>query len=155
MKQIRVRFEPDSSLDHIEVVVRAAQEDEAVLALMNDLWSSEQKYLSVSDDSGKICRIPESGIISVSVTGKTVSVLTEKGSYRTKQSLQYLEEHLNPQDFIRISRHELVNLRMVRRFDFTLTGTLRLELAGGFETWASRRCIPAIRKRLSGGNKTC
>ena len=28
MKQIRVRFEPDSSLDHIEVVVRAAQEDE-------------------------------------------------------------------------------------------------------------------------------
>ena len=45
---------------------------------------------------------------------------------------------------------EIVNLDKVLRYDFTLAGTLRLELTGGIETWASRRCIPVIRKRLQG-----
>ena len=61
-----------------------------------------------------------------------------------------LKSALDAQRFVRISRYELVNLDMVRKFDFTLGGTLRLELAGGMETWASRRCIPAIRARLKG-----
>jgi ribose/xylose/arabinose/galactoside ABC-type transport system permease subunit len=39
---------------------------------------------------------------------------------------------------------------------FTISGTLRLELEGGMETWASRRCIPEIRRRLKGkGASAC
>ena len=61
---------------------------------------------------------------------------------------------LDKKHFLRISRFEIVNLNKVLRYDFTLAGTLRLELAGGIETWASRRCIPAIRKRLLGKEET-
>ena len=49
-----------------------------------------------------------------------------------------------------IKKFQIVNLAKVRRYDFTVAGTLRLELAGGMETWASRRCIPEIRRRLKG-----
>ena len=77
-------------------------------------------------------------------------IITGDGSWYTRQTLQSLENMLDKNHFLRISRFEIVNLNKVLRYDFTLAGTLRLELAGGIETWASRRCIPAIRKRLLG-----
>ena len=55
---------------------------------------------------------------------------------------------MNPSMFLRISRYEIVNLRKVKRFDFTITGTLRVEMEDDTETWASRRFIPAIKERL-------
>ena len=92
--------------------------------------------------------IPLEDIISASVNGKLVNIVTEDGSYYTRQTLRNLEPLLGTRRFVRISRYEIVNLDKVLRFDFTLAGTLRLELCGGMETWASRRNIPMIRKKL-------
>jgi DNA-binding LytR/AlgR family response regulator len=94
--------------------------------------------------------IARDDVVSVSVTGKQAQIVTEEGRYTVRQSLQSLESELDPDRFLRVSRHELVNMDKVERYDFTVNGTLRLELAGGMETWASRRCIPAIRRRLNG-----
>lgn len=77
-----------------------------------------------------------------------MNIITSDGSYYLRQTLQGLEEKVDGRRFVRISRYELVNLDRVRRYDFTVAGTLRVELEGGMETWASRRCIPAIRKYL-------
>ena len=52
--------------------------------------------------------------------------------------------------FLRVSRFEIINLKKVRKYDFTLVGTLRVEFDNGMETWASRRYIPLIKERLSG-----
>ena len=65
-----------------------------------------------------------------------------------RQSLHDFEKKLDADNYVGISRYEIINLDKVRKFDFTLGGTLRLELAGGMETWASRRNIPLIRKKL-------
>ena len=92
----------------------------------------------------------EEQIVLAATDGKLINVVTETGSYYMRQSMKNLESILDSQRFVRISRFEIVNLGKVRRYDFTLSGTLRLELAGGMETWASRRCIPLIRKRLMG-----
>ena len=95
--------------------------------------------------------IRQEEIILVSVEGKLVSLTASDGScWFTRQSLQSLEDALDKSRFARISRYELVNLNQVQRYDFTVAGTLRIELADGTETWASRRCIPAIRRRLIG-----
>ena len=59
-------------------------------------------------------------------------------------------EKLLGRSFLRISRFELVNLRKVRKYDFTIIGTLRIEFKNGMGTWASRRYIPLIKERLSG-----
>ena len=150
MKRTEVRFEQDVSLDHIDVVIRAPEKDATVLKLMEQLAGNLPRTLTVSDGDGNIRTIPEEEIILVSVDGKIVKIVTEDGSCTTRQSLQRLESALDPQRFVRISRYEIINLEKVRRYDFTLGGTLRLELEGGIETWASRRCIAAIRKRLMG-----
>ena len=150
MKKINVRFEQDPSLEHIDVLVSASERDAEVEALLEIISKSPPDLLAVTDGDGARRMLDPKDVISVSVTGKQAQLVTEEGSYMARQSLQSLEDRLEGCGFVRISRHELVNLSKVRKYDFTLSGTLRLELAGGMETWASRRCIPAIRRRLNG-----
>ena len=150
MDKLSVRFERDPSLDHIDVVVRAPEQDAAVTELMDKLSGNPPDTLTVFDGYGNIRSLRAEDIILASVDGKLVNVVTADGSWYTRRTLQSLEEALDPRRFVRISRYELVNIGKVVRFDFTIGGTLRLELMGGMETWASRRCIPAIRRRLTG-----
>ena len=150
MKRITFRFEPDPNLDHIDVVIRASAQDEEVMALLERLSRPAPDSLTVFDGHGNLRTVSPDDIILASVEGKFVNIVTEDGNWYARQSLQSLENTLDNKRFLRISRFEIVNLDKVLRYDFTLAGTLRLELAGEIETWASRRCIPAIRKRLLG-----
>lgn len=84
------------------------------------------------------------------MNGKVVDLITDDGIWHIRQTLQNLEDNLDKQRFVRISRYEIVNVEKILKYDFTVAGTLRIELTGGMETWASRRCIPAIRRRLTG-----
>ncbi len=150
MKKKEVRFERDPSLDHIEILIRAPEEDAEVELLMEQLTARTQDPLTVFDGNGLAQTLRPEEIISASMDGKLVNIVTEEGSWYTRRTLQSLENVLDPRRFLRISRYELVNLDKVLRYDFTVAGTLRLELVGGIETWASRRCIPQIRRRLVG-----
>ena len=150
MKKINIRFEKDASLDTIEVLVKASEQDTAVSALLERISGKAPGQLTVTDVDGALLKISPSDIVLVSVNGKLVQIVTEKSRYTLRTALQSLEERLEKGRFVRISRYEIVNLDKVRKFDFTLGGTLRLELAGGMETWASRRNIPLIRKKLTG-----
>ncbi|MCR5663631.1 MAG: LytTR family transcriptional regulator DNA-binding domain-containing protein [Oscillospiraceae bacterium] len=150
MKEIIVRFEQDPSLERIEVLVRASERGEELDALLERIGAHPPELLTAAGPDGALRRLGADEIVSVSVNGKQVRLVTEDGVYTARQSLQSLEKELDGRRFVRISRYELVNLDKVRKFDFTWSGTLRLELAGGMETWASRRCIPQIRKRLTG-----
>ena len=150
MKEITVRFEEAPSADGIEVVIRAGNRDEEVEALIDRIKSGFADTVNAADGDGSTVVIRTADIISFSVDGKRTEVITADSRYFLVQSLQSLEKLLDEKTFIRISRYEIINLTKVVRYDFTLAGTLRIELEGGIETWASRRCIPAIRRRLSG-----
>ncbi len=150
MKKVSVRFEPDPSLNGIEVLIRAPERDDSVSELIDRISGDRSGALNVFDGYGAIRTIRTREIISVSSGGKLTSVVTADGGWFTRKTLQWLEAELDPQIFVRISRFEIINIEKVERYDFTIAGTLRIELAGGIETWASRRCIPAIRRRLTG-----
>ena len=150
MKKPEVRFESDPSLDHIEILVRAPRKDEQVTALLEQLNAQPLETITVFDGNGIVRTLRAKEIVSASMEGKLVNIVTETDSWYTRRTLQSLEAALDERRFVRVSRGELVNLDKVLRYDFTAAGTLRMELAGGTETWASRRCIPAIRRRLMG-----
>lgn len=150
MREIRARFERDEALEHIDVLVRAPERDAAVNALLERISGETPCILTAAGTDGALCKLAADDVVMISVTGKQTHLVTEDATYTLRQPLQSVEEMLDARRFIRISRYELVNLDKIRKYDFTLAGTLRLELAGGMETWASRRCIPAIRARLNG-----
>ena len=148
MKRINVTFVPDPGTEQIDVTVRAPGLDGEVEALIRRI-EGRRDVIAVTDSDGAQQIIETGELVSVSVHGKHLLFVTENERFLSRQSLQNIEEELDDR-FVRISRYELVNIEKVRKFDFTLSGTLRLELTGGMETWASRRCIPLIRKRLKG-----
>ncbi len=149
MKEIKVRFTADPNIEYIDIQIRSAECCGQVRKIIDILTEQENEAIAVNDINGSVVMLSPSEIILLSVDGKQVNVITKKGRYTIRRSLQNLEEALDSRRFIRISRYEIVNLSKVVRYDFTLSGTLRLELAGGIETWASRRCIPQIRKQLT------
>ncbi len=152
MKKIKIRFEEDSSLGNgvIELVVRAAERDEETEELIGKLSTEQTDSIQVTDGSGRFDVIPFTDIIMLSAEGKQVTVITADNRYIARQPLKSIEEMLVNDKFLKISRYDIINLGKVVQYDFTLSGTLRIELMGGIETWASRRCIPLIRRRLTG-----
>lgn len=49
---------------------------------------------------------------------------------------------------MRISRFEIVNLRRIVKLDTSLTGTIRVQMEGGIQTYVSRRNVARIKRTL-------
>lgn len=148
MKRVNVQFIREDGARDIDVLFKASEEDDQVRAIMERTKDPLAGKWQAMDASGAIVMLPEEHIISVSASNKRLRIATDEGIYWLKETLQNVEKGLNPSMFLRISRYEIINLRMVRRFDFSNTGMLRVEMVDGTETWASRRFIAIIRERL-------
>ena len=149
MKKINIRFEQDQTLDTVDIVIRASSRDAQVDALMESLAQRDHVRLTVLNQDNCPTVIDEKEIVVISADGKNIRIVTLSDVFHAKQSLQSVEDILSG-NFLRVSRFEIINLKMVRKYDFTLVGTLRIEFENGMKTWASRRYIPVIRERLSG-----
>ena len=150
VKRVSVRFEKDRDEKNITVLFRASRQDAQVEQLMNRVREPFVDTIAATDADGGTVLLPFEGITSISSDNKRLKVLADNGTYWLKGSLQEMERLLEPNMFLRISRYEIVNLRKISRFDFTISGTLRIEFGEGMETWASRRYIPQIKNRLKG-----
>lgn len=148
MKKINILFEPDETSDQINIIVRASEMDSQVSQIIEMLNDSRIERFTVLDGNKCPCVINESDIIFISAEGKQMRIVSVSGVFTAKQTLQTFEQLLG-KSFLRISRFEIINLRKVRKYDFTIIGTLRIEFENGMETWASRRYIPLIKERLS------
>ncbi len=153
MKRVNVRFETEEDLRIIEVLFRASEEDDQVTGLMERVADPLARILAVHDAANAAVSLPEERIITISSDNKKLKIAADDGTYWLKMPMQDAEKMLNPSWFLRISRYEIVNLRKVKQFDFSITGTLRIELEDGTEAWASRRFIPAIKKRLQNAKR--
>ena len=150
MKRVNTRFEIEEGRRNIDVLFRASEEDEQVEALMARVADPLSSLLTVRDETDAIVTLPEERVIMISVDNKRLRIVADDGVYWLRMPMQDAETMLNPSWFLRISRYEIVNLRKVRYFDFSVSGSLYIHLEDGRETWASRRFIPAIKKRLQG-----
>ena len=148
MKKINVLFKEDPSQQDIDIVITAASEDEQVKELMQKMTDPFDSTFTVYDDKGSAIIIPLDKIYSISSNNRKLKVVTEDGVFEMRSSLQDIEQDLRSPSFIKISRYEIINLLKVKKFDFSVSGTLRIEMNNGMQTWASRRNISEIKKRL-------
>ena len=149
MKQIRVTFVEQPEESDITVTVSASAKDAQVLELLERLNNPLTEMIPVFDAHNQEAVIPVSGIISISSESRRLKVISEEGEFEMRMPLYEAEKLLDPASFLRISRYEIIQLSKVRRFDFTKTGALRIEMKNGMRTWASRRKIGLIRRLLS------
>ena len=147
-KRVNVRFRQDTGKKDIDVLFTAAEKDNQVLSLMDRIKDPLSGTLTVKDTEGGTVVLSENHIISISSGNRKLKILAEEGTYEMKAALHDVEQWLHPLSFLRISRYEIINLEKVKKFDFSISGSLRIEMKDGMETWASRRFIPEIKTRL-------
>jgi two-component system, LytTR family, response regulator len=93
--------------------------------------------LSIKDDE-RILFVPVDEIIWIEAANKYVVVYTPAGSHISRQTIQGLEDQLNPREFVRTHRSTLVRKAAVRGLHPLFHGDYIVKLVNGAEVTLSR-----------------
>lgn len=92
--------------------------------------------------------LEQSDISRIFASAGKVFAATEKGEYSLRLRLYELEERIDKNLFVRISNSEIINLKKVKNFDLSFTGTICVSMLDGTVTYVSRRYVNKIKQVL-------
>ena len=150
-RKINVDVEIDPACTDPHVVITAESRSDLIDRIESAIERciDEDVHQFVVYDGESIVMIERGDIFRVYTDNRRLTVCTVKGEFRSRQTLLEFEESLDSEQFIRISRFEIVNLKRVRGFDMSTSGTIRVAFEDGSETWVARRYIKSIHDRLN------
>ncbi|MBQ2974550.1 MAG: LytTR family transcriptional regulator DNA-binding domain-containing protein [Clostridia bacterium] len=88
-----------------------------------------------------------SNITCFIVENNKVYAITDKEKLQIKMRLYQLEEMLSD-SFVKINQSCIANINEIKRFDSSISGTLKVVFKNGYGDYVSRRNIKAIKERL-------
>lgn len=138
----------DKAFKTIEIHVCNNEMNQEVSDLVKELDQWMNDSLVGTDERGEKCVLTLNGMICFYAEGQKVFAQDEKGVYSIPKKLYELEEILEDTRFIRISKSEIVNLRKIKKLDLSLTGTIKIIMSNGKETYTSRRNVGRLKKAL-------
>ena len=145
---MEIKTEIDEKYKQIELHVCNRELTSEVTKMVSDLHEFYDLSFSVTDSKGNRLMIKPGDIISVYAEGQGVEVLGAEDTYTIAKKLYEREEELGETRFVRISKSELVNIKKIGKMDLSVTGTIRLIMKNGYETFVSRRNVAKIKERL-------
>jgi DNA-binding LytR/AlgR family response regulator len=143
--QIEIKIDPSYTEPKIIVLTSSMTED--VSNLVKKLSENVPDIISGSRNE-KMEVLEQADLIRVYANAGKVFAVTPKGEYLLRLRLYELEERLNPDRFVRISNSEIINLKKVKSFDLSITGTICVQLSNGTVTYVSRRYVSKLKKIL-------
>lgn len=144
---MQVEIKIDSSCAEPKIVIFTASITEEVNFLMQKLTENNSQIISGSRD-GKVEVLAQEDLFKIYTANGKVFAVTNNGEYNLRLRLYEAAERLNPSQFVRISNSEIINLKKVKNFDLSFSGTIYVELANGTATYVSRRYVSKIKKIL-------
>lgn len=144
---MQVEVKIDDSCSEPRVIILTASITEEVNSLVQKLSENNPQIISGSKN-GRIEVLEQSNLFRIYAGNGRVFAATNNGEYILRLRLYEIEERLNPSQFVRISNSEIINLKKVKNFDLSFTGTICVELMNGTTTYVSRRYVQKIKKIL-------
>ena len=146
---MKILTETDKKYEEIELHVCNNALTDEVRAIVGELHEIYDFNIPGTDEAGNKRMIRRAEILSAYSEGQRVLILTGSGRYAVQKKLYELENELGDTNFIRISKSEIVNIRKIKSLDMSVTGTIRLVLKTGYETYVSRRNVAKIKEKLT------
>lgn len=131
-----------------EIHVCNHEENINLYQLVEDISSFVNRGLAVQRENGGKAILNEKDVISFYSEGQKVFARTADETYVIPKKLYELEQELSEKLFMRISKSEIINLKRIQRLDMSLTGTIRVIMKDGSETYTSRRNVVKLKKVL-------
>ena len=146
---MKILTETDNKYKEIELHVCNNALTDEVRAIVGELHEIYDYTIPGTDEIGNKRMIRRAEILSAYSEGQRVIVLTGDGRYVVQKKLYELETELGEANFIRISKSEIVNIHKIKSLDLSITGTIRLVMKTGYETYVSRRNVSKIKEKLT------
>ena len=143
--QIEIRL--DDSCNEAKVIIISKQMNEEVNDIIRRL--SDKGYPVLSGFRNELLEIiNQDDIIRIYAANGKVFAVTQQYEYLLRLRLYEVEKRLNSEQFIRISNSEIINLKKVRNFDLSLSGTICVSLSDNTLSYTSRRYVAKIKQIL-------
>ena len=112
------------------------------------MLSDEKSQIIAGIKNDKVEVLEPNDIIRVYANSKKVFAVTDKGEYMLRLRLYEAEERLSLNQFVRISKSEIINLKKVNNFDLNFAGTICVRFFNNEVTYVSRRYVSEIKRVL-------
>ena len=144
---MQIEIKINDSYTEPKVVILTAAMTEEVNSIMQKLSDNNSRHI-IGIKDGKITIIDPADLFNIYASNGKVSAVTDNGEYILRIRLYEAEEKLNPEQFVRISNSEIINLKKAKSLDLNFAGTIYVELMNGTTTYVSRRYVKKIKKIL-------
>ena len=141
---MKIEFLRDPEQKETKIVVVASEQNEKTQALVDELERMLGDTVKAYDGD-RICILKEADLLRVYSEGQRVFCQTDEGIFALRSRLYEMEETLDPNCFVRISKCEIVNVRRILHLDVALTGTIGITLEGNVKTYTSRRYMSKLK----------
>ena len=129
-----------------EEILIYAHEKTPLIEAIEQLVSQENFELIGYTDREAV-RLNLADICRFTVEDNKVFAEMLSGQYRLKYRLWQLEEKL-PESFVKINQSCIANVRMIDRFDTSISGSLLVKFKNGSTDYVSRRQLKTVKERL-------
>lgn len=143
--EVEIKIDKNCKEPHVLIITDKITDEvtELVKKLSED---TPQMIVGVNDD--KLTVIDQNDLIRIYANDGKVIAVTKGDEYILKLRLYEVEERLDKKTFVRISKSEIINLKMVKGFDLGITGTICVTMKNGITTYVSRRYVSKIKQVL-------
>ncbi|WP_343310530.1 LytTR family DNA-binding domain-containing protein [Bacillus atrophaeus] len=144
---MKVEVSIDPSYKEPKIIIQTDRMTDEISDILKRLSETYMDSLAVFSDRG-VEIVDCKDIVRIYAAKQKVFVQTGADIYTVRSRLYELEEKLDRQFFVRISNSEIVNMKMIKNMDISMTGTIGVLLKGDIKTYASRRYVSKIKKQL-------
>lgn len=144
---MQVEVKIDSTCKEPKIIVVTDRMTDEINTLVQRLSEDSPRILSgFRDDTLEV--LEQSDIFRLYASAGKIFAVTSRGEYTLRLRLYELEERLDKNCFVRISNSEIINLKKVKNFDLSFTGTICVSMSDGTVTYVSRRYVSKIKQIL-------
>lgn len=144
---MQVEIKIDENCKEPKVIVMADKMTDEINVIIKRLSDEQPQMIAgFKDDIVKV--LEPSDIYRVFATSGKVLAETHHGEYTLRLRLYEMEQRLDSNFFVRISNSDIINLKKVKSFDLSFTGSICVTLSNGTVTYVSRRFVAKIKQLL-------
>lgn len=144
---MQVEVKIDSEATKPKVVIFTDKMTDEISELIKML-SLETPQIIAGFRNSEVFLLERPQLIRIYAADGKIYAVTADGEFQLRLRLYELESRLDKKIFVRISNSEIINLKKVKGFDLSYTGTICVSLSNGITTYVSRRYVSKIKQVL-------
>lgn len=142
-----MKIEIQEHQNDMQIIIQCRQINEQVLHLKSHIELFDNKLQAKMED--KIYFVQSKDVLYFESVDNRIFLYTENNVMEIKQRLYELELILPKEDFIRISKSQIVNINKIRALKPEINRTILVTMCNGEQLYVSRKYVKIFRSMLS------